>query len=410
MEEQSQIRSKYEVLRPLLNERQRRLWGAVEAINCGHGGIKLVAEATGMGLSTISNGIAELRAMPQPEEMPHPQKQRVRRIGGGRPALTTTDITLLQDLNTLVCPATRGDPESPLRWSSKSTSKLAEELKRQGHQVSARTVAALLIEQNYTLQSNRKTLEGSNHPDRDEQFQHINEQATAFQARSQPVISVDAKKKELVGNYHNAGVEWQVKKTALQVNSHDFPDKELGKAAPYGIYDIGRNEGWVSVGIDHDTAEFAAQSIWTWWQQMGKIAYPEATELMITCDCGGSNGYRTRLFKTEMQRLAEDTGLEISVCHYPPGTSKWNKIEHRMFSFISKNWRGQPLISYEVIVSLIGSTTTTGGLKINAALDPESYSKGIKISDEEMAQLNMLCDEFHGDWNYRFRPRANPYQ
>lgn len=410
MDEQTQIRQKYALIRPVLNERQRRLWGANEAISYGHGGIKLVSEATGMAPSTISSGIAELETLPAMEKMAHPQEQRVRRAGGGRRLLTETDPTLLEDLDALVAPATRGDPESPLRWSSKSTRKLAEELNAQGHQVSPRTVAALLREQDYTLQSTRKTREGASHPDRDEQFEHINQKTIEFHAQGQPVISVDAKKKELVGNYHNTGAEWQEKGMPEEVNTHDFPDKELGKAAPYGVYDIARNEGWVSVGIDHDTAEFAAQSIWNWWQQMGKPAYPNATQLMITCDCGGSNGNRTKLWKTEMQQLAQDTGLEINVSHYPPGTSKWNKIEHRMFSYISKNWRGRPLISYEVIVSLIGSTTTSTGLKINAALDPEQYAKGIKVTDEEVAQLNMLRDEFHGEWNYRFLPTNTQYR
>jgi hypothetical protein len=399
------LRRRHELLCPVLNERQRRLWAASEAISYGHGGIKRVSLAIGMASSTISLGIAELKEMPESQSVPHPQDQRVRRPGGGRKALTETDPTLLQDLESLVAPATRGDPESPLCWTSKSTYNLAEELRKQGHSVSPRTVATLLLQQGYTLQSNRKIREGASHPDRDEQFQHIHQKTIEFQAQKQPVISVDAKKKELVGNFYNAGAEWHPKESPPAVNTHDFPDKELGKVTPYGVYDITRNEGWVSVGIDHDTAEFAAQSIWNWWQQMGKPAYPQATELMVNCDGGGSNGRNNRLWKVELQRLADDTGLVIHVCHYPPGTSKWNKIEHRMFCRISKNWRGQPLTSYEIVVSLIGSTTTTSGLRIRAALDSEQYCRGIKISDEEMAELAMIAHEFHPEWNYRFLPR-----
>jgi hypothetical protein len=312
---------------------------------------------------------------------------------------------LIEELEALVAPATRGDPMSPLRWTSKSTTKLAAELMERGHPVSPRTVAALLKERDYSLQSTRKTKEGGEHPDRDAQFAHINARTQAFQQRGQPVISVDAKKKELVGDFRNGGREWHPQGAPEAVRVYDFVDKELGKALPYGIYDLGKNSGWVQVGTDHDTAAFAGAAIRTWWQQMGRASYPEATELLITADSGGSNGSRCRLWKTQLQRLADETGLTVSVCHFPPGTSKWNKIEHRMFCHITQNWRGRPLISHEVIVNLIGHTRTQTGLTIRAELDRETYPTGVQVSDAELAAVCLQRDEFHGDWNYTISPR-----
>ena len=314
---------------------------------------------------------------------------------------------MVKELERLVDPATRGDPMSPLRWTSKSTAKLAEELHHRGFAISARTVGRLLQEQDYSLQSNRKTREGTSHPDRDAQFQHISQQTQAFQQRGAPVVSVDTKKKELVGDFKNGGREWQPKGTPESVRVHDFPDKELGKAIPYGVYDVTSNQGWVSVGTDHDTAEFAMETIRRWWLQMGSKSYPGARELLILADGGGSNGSRTKLWKVALQKLADETGIAISVCHFPPGTSKWNKIEHRMFCHITENWRGKPLVSHEVIVNLIGNTTTQKGLRIRAELDRQTYPTGIQIADADLAELMIEKSEFHGEWNYRISPRPN---
>jgi hypothetical protein len=330
--------------------------------------------------------------------------ERIRRPGGGRKPLTEADPELLTALEALVEPTTRGDPPSPLRWTCKSTHTLAEELSNQGHQVSDRTVAALLHGLGYSLPVNRKTKEGASHRDRNAQFEHISKRVKEFQRRGQPVVSVDTKKKELVGDFKNAGREWQPQGQPQQVRAKDFKDKELGKASPYGVYDLTCNQGWVSVGVDHDTAEFATATPGRWWREMGRPIYPKAEELLVTADCGGSNGHRLRLWKVALQRLANDTDLRISVCHFPPGTSKWNKIEHRMFCHITQNWRGRPLVSRAVIVNLIGHTTTKAGLRIRAELDLASYPTGIKITDEQLAAVRITRDAFHGDWNYTISP------
>lgn len=356
--------------------------------------------ATGMGKRTIWTGTQEIRSGGHAQA-----PERVRGPGGGRPRKEDQDPDLLVDLDLLVDPATRGDPMSPLRWSSKSTEKLAELLRELGHDISHDTVGRLLALQGYSLQAPRKTQEGGQHEDRDAQFEHINGQAKAFQERGQPVISVDTKKKELVGVFKNGGREWQSKGEPEQVNVYDFLSDAVGKAIPYGVYDIVENTGWVNVGIDHDTSEFAANSILQWWQEMACRVYPDASELMIVADGGGSNGVRARLWKVALQKLADQTGLRISVCHLPPGTSKWNKIEHRMFCHITQNWRGRPLISYEVIVNLIANTTTRSGLRIGASLDERKYPTGKKVTDEEMASLNIERDDFHSEWNYRVSPR-----
>jgi hypothetical protein len=330
---------------------------------------------------------------------------RVRAPGGGPKALVETDLTLLADLESLVSDDARGDPESPLLWTAKSVRTLARALRDQGHTVSHETVARYLRSLGYSLQGNRKTKEGSSHPDRDAQFRHINETVAAALAQGQPTVSVDTKKKELVGDFKNGGREWRPKGDPVPVRVHDFKDKELGKVNPYGVYDIANDEGWVSVGIDADTAQFAVASIRSWWEQLGKQRYPQATTLTITADCGGSNGNRTRLWKTELQRLADETGLQIQVRHFPPGTSKWNKIEHRLFSFISRNWRGQPLVSRQAIIELIGATTSTAGLKVYARLDESTYPRGVQVSDTQLAAVNLTQDAFHGDWNYTIKPR-----
>jgi len=399
---EEQVKSKFISLRPLMNEYLRRRWAAVEATTIGYGGISIVARATGLSRNTIVKGIAEVSE--NTDEIPVSSLSRIRRAGGGRKRLTERDPELLKDLEALVAPMTRGEPESPLRWTCKSTRKLAEALQNQGHEVKERTVAGLLQQLGYSLQSNRKTKEGSNHPDRDTQFEFINTQVQAFQKRSQPVISVDTKKKELVGDFLNKGQEWQPKGIPEKVNIYDFINKELGKAIPYGVYDVTFNKGWVSVGIDHDTARFATATLRRWWEVMGHPMYPNARELLITADGGGSNGSRSRLWKVALQELADDTGLEISVCHFPPGTSKWNKIEHRMFCHITENWRGRPLRSLEIIVNLIGNTTTKTGLRIQAELNTGSYETGIKVSDEELAAVRIKRASFHGEWNYTILP------
>jgi transposase len=391
---------KFAVLARVLDERTRRLVAAAEAEALGFGGISAVAQASGLSRGTVIRGIAELKTATKPA-----RGQRIRRKGAGRKRTADQDATLKRDLEALVEPVTRGDPESPLLWTCKSVRQLASELKRSGHRTSHRMVAELLHQMDYSLQANRKTLEGSSHPDRDAQFQHINGKIWEFQADRQPVISVDTKKKELVGNFKNNGRELRPKGDPEKVRVHDFVIPELGRAAPYGVYDVTRNAGWVSVGVDHDTAAFAAQSIRRWWESMGSEAYPQAGKLLITADSGGSNGARVRLWKLELQRLADETGLEISICHLPPGTSKWNKIEHRLFSFISQNWRGKPLISHQVIVNLIAATTTRSGLRVRAAIDPGKYPKGVKVSDQEVAAIRLERDPFHGEWNYTIRPR-----
>jgi DNA-binding phage protein len=392
------IKKRFESIEPFLDERMRRLLAAAEAAALGRGGITKVSRATGVSRPTIAAGLEEL-ADPSLVDT-----KRVRRAGGGRKRTVDKDLTLVQDLESLIEPTTRGDPESPLRWTSKSVRKLARELNGMGHQVSHRLVAELLHELDYSLQANRKTKEGDSHPDRDVQFEHINAQVKTFQAAGQPAISVDTKKKELVGDFKNGGREWQPKGEPEEVRVHDFLIPELGKVAPYGIYDITHNLGWVNVGIDHDTAAFAVESIRRWWYSMGQPLYPEARQLLITADGGGSNGYRLRLWKVELQKLADETGLSITVCHLPPGTSKWNKIEHRLFSYISQNWRGKPLVSYEVIVNLIAATTTTTGLRVHSELDTRLYPKGVKVSDAELAQVNIERDDFHGEWNYTISP------
>jgi Rhodopirellula transposase DDE domain len=400
------IRKRYALLAPLLDERRLRLYVAAEALALGYGGTALVSQATGVSRPTITVGCKELLAAGQSQPLPA-AAGRIRKPGGGRKRTVEADATLRADLESLIDPVTRGDPESPLRWTSKSVRKLADELNRMGHQTSHRMVAALLQEMGYSLQANRKTLEGSSHPDRDAQFEHIHQQVKAFQASDQPVISVDTKKKELVGEFKNLGRELRPKGDPVRVRVHDFELPELGKVAPYGVYDQTQNMGWVNVGTDHDTAAFAVASIRRWWHTMGQQVYPNAQRLLITADSGGSNGYRTRLWKTELQKVANDTGLEISVCHLPPGTSKWNKIEHRLFSYISQNWRGKPLVSHEVIVNLIASTTTRTGLTVRCELDTNKYPKGIRITDKELKQVHIIRDPFHGEWNYTIKPHSS---
>lgn len=393
------LKAKYNALAPALNERARRIWAATEAREAGRGGIIFVSRATKISYSTIVRGLQELKS----GEIAEPG--RVRRPGAGRKKLLQKDPTLLTDLEGLVEPTASGDPQSSLRWTSKSVRTLAERLQAMGHTISYQLVAELLFSAGYSLQANRKTREGPNHPDRDEQFRHINRQVRRFQIDAQPVISVDTKKKELVGDFKNPGKQWRPKKNPQPVQVHDFLIPQKGKAIPYGVYDLTHNAGWVSVGIDHDTASFAARTILRWWQKMGRPIYRGANALLITADAGGSNGSRVRLWKWELQQLASRTGLSITVCHLPPGTSKWNKIEHRLFSYISTNWRGQPLISLAVIVSLIASTQTAGGLRIRCELDQGSYPKGQEVSDEQMAELNLERHRFHGDWNYTIHPK-----
>ena len=393
------IGEKFRALAGELNERQRRLWAASEARAAGRGGIAATARATGISVPTIRKGIAELESGERLEA------GRVRRRGGGRRALTDTDPTLLEDLERLVSASCRGDPESLLVWTSRSVRHLAAALREQGHAVHFTTVAKLLGLLGYSLQANVKTREGASHPDRDAQFEHINTVAEAAVAAGQPVISVDTKKKELVGDFKNAGREWRPKGEPELVRVHDFKDKQLGKAIPYGVYDIAANQGWVSVGIDHDTAQFAVNSIRSWWQQLGRERYPNATRLQITADCGGSNGNRVRLWKVELQRLADETGLEIGVCHFPPGTSKWNRIEHRLFSYITVNWRGKPLHTLETVVNLISGTTTSTGLEVYARLDDGSYPDKIRVPDDEIQAVDLHGDPFHPEWNYTIKPK-----
>ena len=399
---EARIRRKFRMVVVELDERRRRQWAAAEARDIGWGGISLVARATRLSRPTIMAGLKELELSSKSRAV---AATRVRSPGGGRRKLSQSDPGLLEALERLIEPATRGDPMCPLRWTCKSTANLAEELTRQNHPISDRTVAMLLKQQGYSLQANRKTQEGSSHPDRNAQFEYINRQVLAFQKRQQPVVSIDTKKKELVGEFKNPGEEWHPKGQPEKVKVHDFPDKKLGKAIPYGVYDLACNEGWVSVGIDHDTAEFACASIQWWWNEMGSGRFPRATELLITADGGGSNSSRNRLWKKSLQWLADELEMTLTVCHFPPGTSKWNKIEHRLFCFITKNWRGRPLTTYEVIVNLIASTTTKTGLIVRAALDTRQYETGIEVSDEELHHLNLTRSNFHGDWNYSIKPR-----
>jgi hypothetical protein len=398
-----QIAKKYLSLSPMMDERMRRQWAASEAQAYGWGGVRAVSGAIGMSPNTIRRGLAELQ-----DRRAHPDAPvdlRIRRPGGGRKALTDNDPDLLDALEQLVDPVTRGDPESPLRWTCKSTTQLAAALTRQGHALSPRSVGRLLNAAGYSLQSNRKTLEGGSHPDRNAQFEHISRTVRRFQKRGQPVISVDTKKKELVGAFKNAGREWRPKGNPETVKIYDFVDPELGKAIPYGVYDLSSNQGWVSVGVDHDTARFAVEAIRRWWRKMGSPRYPNARELLITADGGGSNGSRCRLWKVALQDLASQLGLTIHVCHFPPGTSKWNKIEHRMFCHITENWRGKPLISHDVIINLIAATVTKSGLEIQAELDQGSYPTGVAVADDELASVNLKRAGFHGEWNYAIRPK-----
>ena len=398
MIDEAEIRRHYELLRPSLDERERRLFAATQVRALGHGGIAAVARATGIARSTIGRGLRELALGPAMD-------RRVRRSGGGRKKLSDTDATLAQDLLRLVEPATLGDSMRPLLWVSKSLEKLAVALRGMGHRVSANTVRRLLRTLGFSRQGNVKANEGRGHPDRDAQFEHINAQVLAFQADEQPVISVDTKKKELIGNFKNPGTDWRAKGRPRRVNGHDFEDKTRGKAIPYGVYDVTDTNGWVSVGITHDTAQFAVNSIRLWLEKMGRERYPAAQRLMITADCGGSNGARVRLWKLELQKLADEAGLSITVCHYPPGTSKWNKIEHRLFSHIAQTWRARPLTSRLAVVELIAATTTATGLKVACELDSSNYPKGLKVSDAEMDAIAITGDDFHPEWNYTISPR-----
>jgi hypothetical protein len=399
--DEAAIQLRFEALDPVLDERSRRRFAAAEACAAGRGGIALVSRITGIARSTINRGLAELGEAASGEML----RRRVRRAGGGRKKLSETDPTLLSDLQGLVEPTTRGDPQAPLLWTSRSLRNLAEALRAMGHRIGHNVVADLLRQLNYSLQGNRKTHEGSDSPDRDEQFGYINAQVSAALAAGEPAISVDTKKKELVGDFKNAGRELRHKGDPEPVRVHDFKIPELGRAVPYGVYDIAGNTGWVSVGIDHDTASFAVNAIRRWWQTMGRARYPEAGSLVITADCGGSNGARVRLWKRELQALATELGVPITVCHLPPGTSKWNKIEHRLFSFITQNWRGKPLVSYQAIVQLIAATTTRTGLNVKSEIDTAIYPPGIKVSDSDMAAINLSPHAFHGEWNYTIDPK-----
>lgn len=395
---ETEIVTKYAVVAPVLDERARRLWAAVESRAIGYGGDALVSAATGLARETIRSGRREIERGIEPTE-------RIRRPGAGRPAILDEQPGLKEALERLVDPLTRGDPISPLRWTSKSRAKLAAALVSDGWQVSSTTVGRLLHDLGYRLHAVRKRQEGASHPDRNEQFEHINATAASFLRRRQPVISVDTKKKELIGNFRNGGREWQPKGRPDAALVHDFPQDALGKAIPYGVYDMGRNEAWVSVGRDHDTPAFAVASIRHWWKAMGRRAHPKARQLFITADAGGSNGYRSRAWKLELQRFADDTGLRIRVSHFPPGTSKWNKIEHRLFCHITQNWRGKPLRTFETVVELIANTRTSKGLRVKAKLDKRTYPKGVEVTKAQMSELRLLRDAFHGEWNYELQPR-----
>ncbi len=402
MIDESAIRLRFEALDPVLDERGRRRFAAAEAMTAGRGGIAAVSRATGIARSTIGRALDELRGVAAVDA------GRVRRPGGGRKPLSETDASLLDDLRSLVEPATRGDPQSPLLWTCKSLRKLAQGLQDMGHAIGRTLVGKLLHKLDYSLQANRKTREGSSHPDRDAQFHYINDRVKQALAAGEPAISVDTKKKELVGDFKNAGREWRPQGSPEDVRVHDFIIPELGRAVPYGVYDIADNAGWVSVGISHDTAAFAANAIRDWWQLMGRERYPSPTSLLITADGGGSNGSRVRLWKVELQKLADEFGVPITVCHLPPGTSKWNRIEHRLFSFVTGNWRGKPLVSHQVIVQLIAATTTKTGLTVRCELDENIYPAGIKVSDAAIAAVNLMRHDFHGEWNYTIQPNTPP--
>jgi transposase len=394
------IENKFQALADELSERARRRWAAVEALALGRGGISAVSAATGLAHSTIRRGIRELNR----GDLPPAGRQR--RAGAGRKSAAVVCPGLQAALERLVEPESRGDPVSPLRWTCKSTRRLAEELTAQGYAVGPTTVRRLLKQAGYSLQANRKTREGQAHSDRDAQFRYINQRVKAQQRCGQPAVSVDTKKKETLGNLKNPGQTWRPKGKPREVDTHDFPDARRGKAVPYGVYDLKHNEAWVSVGVSSDTAEFAVMSIWCWWKRLGRHRYRQSRRLLITADSGGSNSSRSRLWKVELQKLSNETGLEIEVCHFPPGTSKWNKIEHRLFCHVTRNWQGQPLETYEIVVNLIGSTTTSTGLKVDAELDAGKYEKGRKVSDEEFGELNIKPSRFHGEWNYVIRPKA----
>ena len=399
MVSEQEIARRFGLLEPWLDEHKRRVWAAAESSVIGRGGISLVARASGVSRRAIREGLLELKQKP---ERSGQRRAIIRKKGGGRKKTESKDPTLLLDLDRLVDPATRGDPESPLRWTCKSVRNLAEALRQMGHNVSHNLVAQILNAQDYSLQANRKTKEGSSHPDRNAQFEYIHEKVQEFARRGQPAISVDTKKKEQVGNYKNNGQEWQPRGKPEVVQVHDFATV---KDAPYGVYDLAQDAGWVNVGTDHDTAAFAVESIRRWWNMMGRVSHPNARQLLITADGGGSNGSRVRLWKLELQKLADETRLHISVCHFPPGTSKWNKIEHRLFSFITKNWRGRPLESHEVIVNLIAATKTKTGLRVNSQLDTGKYPMGVKVGKKEFANIRLERDAFHGEWNYTIHPR-----
>jgi hypothetical protein len=405
LDDETIVRGKFVALRPVMDERLTRLWAGAEADALGEGGIAIVERATGLSRTTIRAGRDELRAGVTADDV-----VGVRRAGGGRARIEETSPGIVEALETLVDPVTRGDPESPLRWTSKSTRKLAAELSTQGFAVSPQKVGQLLSASGYSLQATQKTLEGSSHPDRNEQFEFINDRVDAFHGRGAPVISVDTKKKELVGAFQNPGREWQPSGEPVPVRVHDFIDDVLGKVIPYGVYDLARNTGWVSVGTDHDTPAFAVESIARWWRYMGKQAYPNAQTLLITADAGGSNSTRSRLWKVELQRFANRSGLAISVSHFPPGTSKWNKIEHRLFCHITENWRGRPLVDHETVVQLIGNVRTTAGLTVKAKLDTRAYPLGVKVPDADLEAVLLTPDEFHGDWNYTIHPHRGVTQ
>jgi transposase len=405
MDTEKAIEKRFKLFSPFLNEKQRRILAVIEAQILGYGGTSRVAKATGLSRNTVAAGALELQR--GSSEDIAGVKERIRKPGGGRKRTIQKDPLLKADLEQLIEPITRGDPESALLWTCKSVRRLADELQKMGHQTSHRMVAELLDQMGYSLQANRKTMEGVSHPDRDAQFDYIHQKVKQFQSQRQPVISVDAKKKELVGNFKNQGREWRPKGSPEEVLVYDFKSLGKGKITPYGVYDLSQNKGWVSVGVDKDTAAFAVESIRRWWKTMGHTVYPRAKRLLITADSGGSNGSRVRLWKIELQNLSNETGLSISVCHFPPGTSKWNKIEHRLFSFISQNWRGKPLISHEVVVNLISATTTKTGLEVACGMDPNIYPRGIKVTDKELKAVNLLKDSFHGEWNYIIKPNVN---
>lgn len=393
------IENTYQALRPHLNEKARRLWAASQARDLGRGGISAIANITGLSRVTIYLGLDEIKNVEPSDE------SRIRKEGGGRKKITEKNPFLLTDLEALVEPLTRGDPESPLRWTCKSTRNLAKELSKKNYRVTQRTVCDLLENLGYSLQSNRKTREGSQHPDRNAQFEFIYKKINRFQKKNLPIISVDTKKKELLGNFKNAGKEYNPKKNPIKVECHEFKKKGIEKASPYGVYDLTKNNGWVSVNMSSDTSEFAVATIKSWWNKMGKELYPDATDILITADCGGSNGYRVRLWKNELQKLADEYKITMHVSHFPPGTSKWNKIEHKLFSFITKNWRGKPLTDSATIVNLIGATTTQKGLVVKSEIDSAVYKKGVKIPDEEFKKILIFREKFHGEWNYKIKPR-----